>query len=99
MSCAAPAQQQPTVPVALMNHKMTMKIASAKSKRKKSHSHGSKKKQAVIDGEIDVQNYCHKKFRKFSYSNFENSEINKLSVFGPLTKRGWADTVVGLLPP
>jgi hypothetical protein len=94
MSCAAPAQQQPTV----MHHRMTMKIASAKAKRKKSHSHGSKK-QAVIDGEIDVQNYCHKKFRKVSYSSFENSEIYKLSVFGPLAKRGWADTVEGLLPP
>ena len=75
-----------------------MKIASAKAKRKKSHSHGSKK-QAVIDGEIDVQNYCHKKFRKVSYRSFENSDIYKLSVFGPLTRRGWADTVVGLLPP
>jgi hypothetical protein len=94
MSCAAPAQQQPTV----MHHRMTMKIASAKAKRKKSQSHGSNKKQAVIDGEIDVQNYCHKKFRKVSHSCFENSETYMLSVFGPLVKRG-ADTVVGLLPP
>jgi hypothetical protein len=98
MSCAAPAQQQPTEPVALMHHRMSMKIASAKAKRKKSQSHGSKE-QAVIDSEIYFQNYCHKKFRKVSYSSFENSDIYKLNVFGPLTKRGWADTVVGLLPP
>jgi hypothetical protein len=77
---------------------MTTKIASAKAKRKRSNSHGSKQKQAVIDGEIDLQNYCHKKFRKVSYRSFENLEIYKLSVFGPLAKRGLAHTMVGLLP-
>jgi hypothetical protein len=78
---------------------------TAGGRKKSSQGRGSSKKQAVIDDEIDLQhilrhwNYCHKKFRKVSFSSWEDSELYELGDFVPLAESGRAGTAVGLSPP
>jgi hypothetical protein len=113
ISTAIPAQQQSVstlVTSALC--KPTIKTATtarakttAGGRKKSSQGRGSSKKQAVIDDEIDLQhilrhwNYCHKKFRKVSFSSWEDSELYELGDFVPLAESGRAGTAVGLSPP